>query len=77
MKKNLLLIFLIISIILYGIGIYYYSITESFILLLVTSILIAVAVNLFKSYNKKAKNEIKFEVDKVEIQKNKKENNEK
>ena len=53
MKKKLLLVFLIISIVLYGVGIYYYSITESFILLLATSILIAVAVNLFKSYTKK------------------------
>lgn len=72
MKKSLLLVFLIISIILYVVGIYYYSITESFILLLVTSILIAVAVNLFKSYTKKEKNEIKFEVDKVELKKDNK-----
>lgn len=69
MKKKLLLVFLIISIVLYGVGIYYYSITESFLLLLATSILIAVAVNLFKSYTKKENNEIKFEVDKVEIKK--------
>lgn len=67
MKKNLLLILLIISIVLYIVGIYFYSITDSFILLLVTSILIAVSVNLYKSYTKKNKEEIEFKVDKVEI----------
>ena len=67
MKKNLLLILLIISIILYIVGIYFYSITDSFIILLVTSILIAVSVNLYKSYTKKNKEEIEFKVDKVEI----------
>lgn len=73
MKKSLLLVFLIISIIIYGVGIYYYSITESFTLLLITSIIIAVAVSLYKSYNKKENNKIKFEVDKIEINKEKKE----
>lgn len=67
MKKNLLLILLIISIVLYIVGIYFYSITDSFILLLITSILIAVSVNLYKSYTKKNKEEIEFKVDKVEI----------
>lgn len=67
MKKNLLLILLIISIVLYIVGIYFYSITDSFIILLVTSILIAVSVNLYKSYTKKNKEEIEFKVDKVEI----------
>ena len=67
MKKNLLLILLIISIVLYIVGIYFYSITDSFIILLVTSILIAVSVNLYKSYTKKKKEEIEFKVDKVEI----------
>ena len=67
MKKNLLLILLIISIVLYIVGIYFYSITDSFIILLATSILIAVSVNLYKSYTKKEKEEIKFKVDKVEI----------
>lgn len=73
MKKSLLLVFLIISIIIYGVGIYYYSITESFTLLLITSIIIAVAVSLYKSYNKKENNKIKFEVDKIEINKENKE----
>ena len=73
MKKSLLLVFLIISIIIYGVGIYYYSITESFTLLLITSIIIAVAVSLYKSYNKKENNKIKFEVDKIEINKESKE----
>ena len=73
MKKSLLLVFLIISIIIYGVGIYYYSITESFTFLLITSIIIAVAVSLYKSYNKKENNKIKFEVDKIEINKEKKE----
>lgn len=67
MKKNLLLILLIISIVLYIVGIYFYSITDSFIILLATSILIAVSVNLYKSYAKKNKEEIEFKVDKVEI----------
>ena len=67
MKKNLLLILLFISIVLYIVGIYFYSITDSFIILLVTSILIAVSVNLYKSYTKKNKEEIEFKVDKVEI----------
>lgn len=67
MKKNLLLILLIISIVLYIVGIYFYSITDSFIILLATSILIAVSVNLYKSYTKKNKEEIEFKVDKVEI----------
>ena len=67
MKKNLLLILLIISIVLYIVGIYFYSITDSFIILLATSILIAVSVNLYNSYTKKEKEEIKFKVDKVEI----------
>ena len=71
MKKSLLLILLIISIVLYIVGIYFYSITDSFILLLVTSILIAVSVNLYKSYTKKEKEEIKFKVDKVELKKKK------
>lgn len=73
MKKSLLLVFLIISIIIYGVGIYYYSITKSFTLLLITSIIIAVAVSLYKSYNKKENNKIKFEVDKIEINKENKE----
>ncbi|MBQ8535308.1 MAG: hypothetical protein IJ463_06455 [Bacilli bacterium] len=71
MKKSLLLILLIISIVLYIVGIYFYSITDSFILLLATSILIAVSVNLYKSYTKKEKEEIKFKVDKVELKKKK------
>ena len=56
-----------VSIVLYIVGIYFYSITDSFIILLVTSILIAVSVNLYKSYTKKNKEEIEFKVDKVEI----------
>ena len=71
MKKSLLLILLIISIISYIVGIYLYSITDSFILLLATSILIAVSVNLYKSYTKKEKEEINFKVDKVELKKKK------
>lgn len=71
MKKSLLLILLIISIVLYIVGIYFYSITDSFILLLATSILIAIPVNLYKSYTKKEKEEIKFKVDKVELKKKK------
>lgn len=69
MKKYLSIIFLIIAIILYVVGIYQYSQTESFILLLIPSIIIAIAATLFKSNNKKEKNKIKFEVDKVEIKK--------
>ena len=70
MKKKRLIMFLVLSIVLYFFAIYLYKIKMegSFLILVIASFLIAISSSLFKKNNKQ-KNNVEFKIEKVKIKK--------
>lgn len=69
MKKNLVLIILIISITVYLLTLYFckeVKLSDSFIILFVPSLLVAISSSIFEKLNKKKK-KVEFKIEKIRL----------